>query len=680
MTELFIDGKIAIPNQAANIKLTSENIYFTKTSSYTYDVELPLSIAENRAIFGPINRLDVAKESRRLSARLVVDNVTVLTGEAHITSVNQNAVKIQLLGEAASYNYGNKMDDTYLDQMELGDWYWETWPDGSYRHSTRGQNAVQSWQCYPPGTKVSSASTLMWRAYYKGPDYGAEEYTEAEMIEIFLRGDLGWVAYPTYNATGELRHNAIAWKETSQGSRTYTPFLRYYEGERGGRRHYEGQVPVTASFSIQPFLWKVVEVVAKATGFSLDRADNALYNDTFFRRIFLVNTSASAEINKCLPHWSVNQFWEQIENTFGVVLSIDYSAMKIKLNRRADHYKNAPIKTLSSIVEDFETTLEDETQTDISVNNVGFADFESNPEDVLSEEITSNAEYMEFDSTEALFEWAKNAGRDLTALRNVIFKCNDGREFILSTNVNGVSGIIEVNMFRPRLNNPDNDDIEVELKIVPARYSVQNADLYATWYRQPGAASSHRDIPDGTFEVTMLQVPGQESPELDNDYSDIMNIQAILEGEEEAKSKNTDKPDLMYIAIQNHIYKDSYNPTITLQSGGDITKTFYYPRALLRERRYGQLSGTLNYFDFGESLSLIPIEGQTNLANSTVKDLVSIRTIVRHCIKFISDTIPDTGSIFIIRNKRFVCEKIEATIKPDGLDRLLTGYFYEFDS
>ena len=116
MTELFIDGKIAIPNQAANIKLTSENIYFTKTSSYTYDVELPLSIAENRAIFGPINRLDVAKESRRLSARLVVDNVTVLTGEAHITSVNQNAVKIQLLGEAASYNYGKKWLDTCLLQ------------------------------------------------------------------------------------------------------------------------------------------------------------------------------------------------------------------------------------------------------------------------------------------------------------------------------------------------------------------------------------------------------------------------------------------------------------------------------------------------------------------------------------------------------------------------------------
>ena len=45
-------------------------------------------------------------------------------------------------------------------------------------------------------------------------------------------------------------------------------------------------------------------------------------------------------------------------------------------------------------------------------------------------------------------------------------------------------------------------------------------------------------------------------------------------------------------------------------------------------------------------------------------------------IKFKSDDIPDPSKIYIIRNKRFVCEKIEMEVKDDAIEPVYTGYFY----
>ena len=46
-------------------------------------------------------------------------------------------------------------------------------------------------------------------------------------------------------------------------------------------------------------------------------------------------------------------------------------------------------------------------------------------------------------------------------------------------------------------------------------------------------------------------------------------------------------------------------------------------------------------------------------------------------LKIEADTMPDPTNIFLIRGKRYGCEKIEATVLDWGLERLMTGYFYE---
>ena len=50
----------------------------------------------------------------------------------------------------------------------------------------------------------------------------------------------------------------------------------------------------------------------------------------------------------------------------------------------------------------------------------------------------------------------------------------------------------------------------------------------------------------------------------------------------------------------------------------------------------------------------------------------------RNCmeVKFKSADIPDPSKIYIIRNKRFVCEKIEMEVKDETINPIYTGYFY----
>lgn len=667
MIQLYLDGKLAIPKENQTIKFTTENSFFTKSASYTYDVELPLALTENRRIFGFIQRMDQSKEPRVLTAVLIVDNVTVLSGTAHITSVTETAVKVQLLGEAASYNYGNKMDDTYIDSLDLGDWFMTTWPDGSHWED-RGNIG---WLYYAPDTHFKGTSTKVFsRAQYT--DDG--KWSNATLFSRIYNGTYPWVAFPVINSTADFKCNVYAYRFTDSTRKTITAFWRGYVGERSHRLPTDN--PVVTSDAIQPFVWIMAEKIAAATGFTLNRNDNALYTNPFFKRIFIVNANNMIECNKCLPHWSVNEWWSQLENTFGLVLSVDYAGKKMVLKQRNDHYRQrATTVCLKNVVDEYTSDVDDETHVDISVNNVGFADFDADPADLLDEYIMTNCDVnTDFNSIVDLLSWGKSQS-NLTEYKGTLFKCKDGRQFIYTE----AEGFVEVNQFRPRLTD-EKEDVEVELKFVPARFVDAECEFFDYIRNGSGASGTQgKDVPIGSFTVQMLQVP--DISEMDwykkNAYSEI-DIESLINEEEEETSATEDKTDVIYLAILPTSPGENITSSTELTTGGTFSGTIWHPRPRLRARVKASLSDTTPTTEDPQySLSLIPIEGLSNLAANTINGSIVIGTKVRQCIKFIADSIPDPASIFLIHNRRFVCEKIEADITTDGLKKLLTGYFYE---
>ncbi len=670
MIQLYLDGKPAIPKENQTIKFTTENSFFTKSASYTYDIELPIALAENRSIFGFINRMDQSKEPRILTAVLIVDNVTVLSGTAHITSVTETAVKVQLLGEAASYNYGNKMDDTYIDSLDLGDWFMTTWPDGSHWDG-RGSNP--GWKYYPADSRFKGNSNFVFNRA-KFSDDG--KHGDDILFSHIYNGTYPWVAFPVINSSASCKCNYYAYEFTNKGHNALKAFWRSYDGEDGYRRPSDN--PPVKSEVIQPFVWIMAEKIAAATGFTLNRENNALYTNQFFKRIFIVNANNMVECNKCLPHWSVNEWWSQLENTFGLVLSVDYAGKRMFLKQRSDHYKQrAATVCLKNVVDEYSVEVDDETQVDISVNNVGFADFDADPTDLLDEYIMSNCKVNdEFNSIVELLVWGKSQS-DLTEYKGTLFKCKDGRQFIYTE----AEGFVEVNQFRPRLTD-EKKDVEVELKFVPARFVDGTCDFFE--YIAPGSGSSGsmpKDVPIGSFPVKMLQVP--DITEMDwykNGNETELDIERILNEEDDESKPTDDKTDVIYIAIMPDSNGDYITDSTELTAGGTYSGTIWHPRPQLRARVKASLSDTEPTTEDPQySLSLIPIDGLSNLAANTINGSIVICTKVRQCIKFIADSIPDPASIFLIHNRRFVCEKIEADIAMDGLKKLLTGYFYEIE-
>jgi len=44
--------------------------------------------------------------------------------------------------------------------------------------------------------------------------------------------------------------------------------------------------------------------------------------------------------------------------------------------------------------------------------------------------------------------------------------------------------------------------------------------------------------------------------------------------------------------------------------------------------------------------------------------------------KFLSDTVPDVRALFLIRGKRYLCEKLTATFTENGMSQLIKGIFW----
>lgn len=666
MTIIYLDGQPVVVSKTS-LKQTVENPFFTKTSSYTYDVDFPLDIPDNRKIFGRIQRLDVAKNARTFEARLVIDAETHLSGKAHITSITDSVVKIQLLGDNAAYNYENKMNEAYIDELDLGDWYRTSWPDGSY-YDARSK----VWKYYSADEDFSNETSdlVAWRAQYAGPP--STDYSETRLIRYMQTSlENKWIAMPILNTSADMVCNGISYQCKYQQS-GYDMRYRGYVGEQPSRRDLEGTAVV--SFAIQPFVWLIAKKIAAATGFTLDDGDNALWTDTFFRRVFICNANNHLACAKCLPHWSVNDWWTQIENTFGLVLGVDYEHKKITLHKRCDHYRiDTSTLPITDVVDEYTVDVNDETQSDISTNSVGFADHDAAAEDILDDEIIDQAKIdKSFANLAALHTWATAQGAEAMANhKDTIWYCSDGRQYIYTD----ADGLVEINMFRPR--KPENkEDIDIELKFVPAAYTRDvDCEIYSAPI--PGNGADVRPSVIATFPVETIAAPNISIL----DCYTSLDIGAVIAGDAEAQSARDGIPDVIYLAIKPDNNKSAIDIAVdtTTTSGKKLMGTFTYPRPYLRERATAALDGEPTLSDTPYSLSLIPIGEQINLASQTLSQGVYIDTTTRYCVKFLAKHLPDVGCVFIIRGRKYVAEKLEVDITSDGMSQLITGYFYPIE-
>lgn len=680
MIELFLDNKPAVLRDNVSIKLTRENVYFTKSGSYTYDIELPLDSRENRAILGNINRKDVAAGYRELHAVLRVDNQVLLTGKAVIHQVTDSAAKIQLMGGNAEMNFYAKGSELYVDELDLGDWYslmnWRPEPEhhkgNAFLLLDQEHNAV-----YPDGYVPPMAYSKWLERWWSNTEglYANKATDKGVMFPVI--NESASYREGTNNAEannmegGGVIVNGYILREDptdNQSPKRYLPEFRY-SWPNGPATKVPQVVP-----SFQPMLVMMIVKVMQAAGYPLeDDSEIALLSDSLVRHIFIVTANNRLELNKALPHWTVNEFITQIELLLGIVIEVNEVTKKSRVINRYEFLEGTHEFTyIQKVADEYMVEIDKDETTDISNGNVAFADTADGYAHI-SEEILDavNIDKTRF-ATIAAMQTALAGGLINREDKGTIFEAQ-GHQFIV-VGQPGEYEFREVNQLRALQRNTDKRDADIELKIVPCPITQWECPVVTTSKDSQGR---YKDTAIGSVTVDVFTRPDIAHIGTDSISSDdSLDIEALIEGEQDIEA-NEEKVDLIYIGVIPADCRYAWN-----------YYRYYWPRPISWHQWRVTSSGIDTGFGIhgdgsainqNEFLELHPTSSDSNdrsLFDLALNTQEVIDTTTKHCIKFVHHGVISPHGVFVIHGQRFACEKLEYSITNQGVSPLVTGYFY----
>lgn len=672
MTTLYLNGKRAVVDEGQALKLVRENTYFTKSGTYTYNISLPIC-PENIAIFGMLSRKDINKSEVAYNARLVVKNRDVMNGTATVTNISEDEIKVQLLGGNSELNFYNKNENRYIDELPLGTWY-------DVAGVTSSDLTMRSMAEMIRSQFNSDVSSVGIEAAYKN-------LCNKIWNENTKEAPVDWVALPCVNENFDVTCNNF-------GIKTYT------DNNGNSKRCPAINNLDKVYLSAQPYLVQMIERVFNNLGYPV--LENCLRDNEFFMHLVIVTANNRSAIARALPHWTVAQFIEEIENLFGVVFLINESTKKTLIKSRGDYFKDN-IVYIDNILDEYSVSMETDETTDIANANVGYAEV-TDVYDRIDDDIREAAKVDTTYDNEADLAYGlqnlvtrlsqdRGNGQTSTGLlkhKGTIFKvCGHSYIIELYDHVDGQgrtytnhARTIAIDEFANLINIEGKKDVDIELKICPAK-SINDGTV--DFYNADGSLSYtkpcfHLVKPDNTDPAgieneTNIYIAGLISGETEkvDTKEDIMSI-CLYDGGM-AKRAETDYndgyPSSLLTQVENFLFypagyiKDQWQAN-TYTSGGTIQKFAYESLALNIDSTYRTVIGHKYTF--------------RTFYSEVFKKLKKIDTQVKYCFKFITDRMDlPVNSTFIIRNKKFVCEKLEYNIKADGVSELVTGYFYELE-
>lgn len=620
MIELFIENKKAVLPENVKFKVTMENVFFTKSGNYTYDIELPAK--ENFTIFGHINRLDTSTDSITYSAKLVVDNDELLNGKATLTSVSQTSIKVQLLAGNAQMNFVNNNEQLYIDEIDLGNWGREIqgiYYSGSGKGTTYSLFYAAIWNVYQSKWRTSREEAKLW-------------------LEQLLWGTGKYVAYPIYNESADTTCNDWVVR-IIDNSAYFEPRWSLQQDFSDGSSKQVGNNYPQVKFALQPKLVWLIERLFEKLGYKVDVSE--LESNDLLSRIYITTANDRLEICKALPHWTVNDFITQIEKFLGIVVYTN--GKEIRIIPRSKYNSNTYY--IKDVVDEWSIDYDENDNFD----SIGYC--KTDVYSCIDNEIRELAKKKVFSSLVELQSEFSNNPNFCSENKGYILEA-EGRYYIVRGENNTLR---EIDYLKPKQQN--NGDVDFELKIVPCPMAIRSFDVVST--------DTIDDVKIDSIIMTNEAYIMSREDLLSCTFSGITNsdaiedVEAVINGNEELPEKNNN--DIMYVAL-------SYDQ---INTGAGIIS---YPLGVVHP-----LSTTAPFSLFnniGHSLSLNNIPGLKTLYSEVVKEPKIIRN-KKYCIRFISNKKITPDGVYIIRNRKFVCEKLEYSINTRGMEKLVTGYFYE---
>lgn len=406
----------------------------------------------------------------------------------------------------------------------------------------------------------------------------------------------------------------------------------------------------TGKLSFQPYLIVIAERVCEAIGYTFDFSQ---WENSPEANLLVCNTLPAAwdipQYARALPHWSVSEFFEELEKILVCEISINHKLKHIDLAFTEQIEVKETKIALEDVLDTFssEVSYEDEFCQFKGIANLRYkerSDSGWNLEQCqwLIDLFKQDGKfYKEFQTVDEYIAWSTEkfgiigpwiTGKDLERGADVgqLIHIVETDQYALWRVVYGdipeypnmyFYRWVEINRFGDVINNPDSSN-EIELSLVPARVDETDDAHGLNLFLSPSGFNENEDIDDEGIRQPMA-------------YS------ALLKGEPDTQAEYYDK---IYLA-----YWDGH-------SANDEYKTYLerkMPPCPYVDKRFSLKNRYKNYLS---GIKVSPYEKMK--------------------FSWLGSSIPDVRAIFNIRGKRYVCEKITATFTENGMSQLLKGEFY----
>lgn len=619
MTEVFLNKQRAILKEDSKLKLTIENTFFEDSGSYTLDVTFPLDIEENRKVFGSINRIEVTKRFVTFDATILVDSKMVFKGTAKITNINDKEVKLQMLSGRSHVKFWTKAEKMYIDRLH-------------YEYTDRN-NTLEGF--------VQYESFLGYPIVKAGSFPGK-------------RGQFCYVPIKDVNGSKP-------GKDSYQGLWNEHKLMIYGDDlmvlSQGGTfpAGYTVQYYIEISRQcICPNLMFVAKWIFGHLGYTVRRNDR---DNDFVNSIYIANATRTTTqprnnsnnsadedaMAKALPHWTVEEFIKQFQNFLNVKVIFDDIENAVDIVDSV--YDEGSIDITNQIEDEYEVELFDDEDAKEMLydSNLRYKKGALGGEyrlDMIDQEVLSPFTLLKFPSSSGV--WSSFESMSVEERKKYVWQDNlNGRQYCANSEGNMAS----INAFGCLVRNENNQN-DIELKISPV--SITKEVKMPVFEFGGGGGAKYRGEKKTECKQTVLC--------LENQYEAASKptVWDAITGETESEEKKEDIMQVFFMDGREH------------STGFYASKTQYpFTDFVLQDGYYG-----ISY-----SFSLI--RNRAGSIGYYHKQAVKQNRNAEHRFKFRAKTIPSVYSIFLVRNKRYACKKMEVQFDNKGMDESIMGYFEE---
>ena len=447
-----------------------------------------------------------------------------------------------------------------------------------------------------------------------------------------------------------------------------------------GPTHWERQTCKYQNYAVQPYLATVINQIFKKLGYV--QILN-VFNLSWLKDVFVANNVQTNNVDDILPHWTVEEFFTELRNAFGVYLEVKrgtdvlgQSWEYVNLVSLTSHYSGGADVVLEQVTDELTADIDhDESAKTTKEGNTDYEHESISGILRLPDEVWQHAIIKTFNNESLLRLWV---GRNIkteeekSTSKWLFVDLNLNRTYAyLKSAKDGKFYLAQVDVFPPLIRNgafykaATNREINTKLRIVPLQMAYQDfnceivRDPNYIWYFEKLNTDKFKGIPILMSSADSV-VPDKQT------YS----VNGVINGDADSTTDETKKADKLYVA---------FNPNVAWEKSGEV---FPYKVPLginylpTEDGFYLPLSLNTN---IPQPFSLRPSLNEAASVGYNLEFMQSIKTAVERQFLFLDDVDVDPTATYVIKGKRYACHKIEVTIDTNGVQPLKRGYFYEIE-